>query len=462
MLLICGTVLCLTCVSFYVYEYVTVKRNSQKQLSVIGNIIATNSTAALAFKDQDAAREILASLRAQPRITAAALYTEDGNLFIRYSANVSDTLVPDKAGTGHTFQTSYLDDFEPVVQNGKKLGTLYIRSDMKVFHDRMKLLLILAISLLIVSLIIASFLAHKFQRSISAPILDLVDTSKAVSDRHDYALRAEKYGNDELGSLTDAFNDMLSQIETQRAEIVSFNQQLEQKVAVRTNELEQANRELESFSYSVSHDLRAPLRRISSFINMIKTRVNGKLDEESSALLDRVTANSDKMGRLIDDLLAFARIGRMQLEKKVVSMNRIVKDASDEISRQEAGHNIQFTIHPLPEVLADPAAITQVWENLISNAVKYSANKEVALIEIGSQSRAADIVYFVKDNGSGFDMEHYHKLFTAFERLHSNQEFEGTGVGLAIVQRIVEKHGGRIWAESKKGEGAAFYFSLPK
>jgi light-regulated signal transduction histidine kinase (bacteriophytochrome) len=255
---------------------------------------------------------------------------------------------------------------------------------------------------------------------------------------------------------------MLSQIESQNAEIMSFNQQLEQKVEVRTSELESANRELESFSYSVSHDLRAPLRKINSFINIFIERFKVPIDAENRLLLDRIVANSNKMGKLIDDLLAFARIGKIELEKKPISMTQIVKNLSDDVGKQESGRNIQFSLHALPQITADPTAITQVWENLISNAVKYTANREVATIEIDSQVTRDEVVYFIKDNGSGFDMKHYEKLFTAFERLHSNSEFEGTGVGLAIVQRILDKHGGRIWAESEKDKGTTFFFSLPK
>jgi light-regulated signal transduction histidine kinase (bacteriophytochrome) len=255
---------------------------------------------------------------------------------------------------------------------------------------------------------------------------------------------------------------MLSQIQSQNEEITSFSQQLEDKVVLRTKELEHANRELESFSYSVSHDLRAPLRKINSFLNMFTERAKGTLDKDSQALLSRVEANANKMGRLIDDLLAFARLGKMQVRKQLIPMNRVVKDLSDEILKHEDGRKIDFRIRPLPEAYADPAAITHVWENLISNAVKYTTKREVAQIEIGAQHDGGEVVYFIHDNGSGFDMAHYHKLFTAFERLHGSNEFEGTGVGLAIVQRIIEKHGGRIWASSETGKGSSFYFSLPE
>jgi len=463
MLLICGTVLCITCITFFTYEYITVKNGSQKQLSIIARIIVTNSTAALAFEDREAAQEILLSLKAQPRISFACFYDDRGHLIVKYPANAADSLFPKHPGVaGYSFYNSYLDGFEPVREGDKKLGTLYIRSDLKAFHDRMRVLGFVSIGLLIISLIVAWILSGRFQRNLSGPILALVNTSKSVSFNRDYTIRARKYGNDELGALTDEFNNMLSQIESQNAEITSFNQQLEQKVEVRTTELEHANHELESFTYSVSHDLRAPLRKINSFINMFMDRFKGPLPDEDRILLDRIVANSNKMGKLIDDLLAFSRVSKLYLDKKVVSMNQIVKNLSDEFVRQDGRRNIQFIMHHLPDITADPAAITQVWENLISNALKYSSNRDQVRIELGAETLEHEIVYCIKDNGSGFDMRHYGKLFTAFERLHSSSEFEGTGVGLAIVQRIIEKHGGRIWAESEVDAGATFFFSLPR
>jgi light-regulated signal transduction histidine kinase (bacteriophytochrome) len=325
----------------------------------------------------------------------------------------------------------------------------------------MQILLIVSLSLLLVSLAITSFLADRFQRSISGPILSLVSTSKEVSDNHDYAIRAQKFGNDELGTLTDAFNDMLMQIESQSADIISFNQELERKVESRTVELAQANKELESFSYSVSHDLRAPLRKINSFIDMFVDRSKDQLSTDQKMLLNKISANASKMGKLIDDLLAFARIGRMDIKKQLIPMNAMVKTISDEIARHEPGRKIEFKLQRLPDAFADSGAITQVWENLISNAVKYSARREQAIVEIGAETTAGDTTYYVRDNGTGFDMQHYDKLFTAFERLHSGSEYEGTGIGLANVYRIIEKHGGKVWAESKPDAGATFYFSLP-
>jgi PAS domain S-box-containing protein len=245
-------------------------------------------------------------------------------------------------------------------------------------------------------------------------------------------------------------------------EIRSFNQRLEQKVMERTKELEIANKELEAFSYSVSHDLRAPLRSIHGYMNIFSEEYSGKMDEEAKRLVDIILRNSQKMGQLIDDLLAFSHLGRRELTKGPVSMKDMVSGIWEEQRRLEAGRDINFHLQELPGAHADSVTIRQVWTNLVSNAIKYTRNKERAIIEIGAEEKEDKVTYFVKDNGAGFDMQYYSKLFGVFQRLHSIREFDGTGVGLAIVQRIVTKHGGTVWAEGKVNEGATFYFSLAK
>lgn len=222
------------------------------------------------------------------------------------------------------------------------------------------------------------------------------------------------------------------------------------------------NNELEAFTYSVSHDLRAPLRSIRGFSEMLKEDFETKLDKEGNRLLGRIIHNASRMGQLIDDLLDFSRIGRKQLTPSVVRMQFLVSEVLHDAIDHDASLQNDFHIKPLAEVTGDANMLKQVWINLISNAVKYSRKSEAPVIEIGNFSEDAREVYYVRDNGIGFDMKYSDKLFQVFQRLHNSAEFEGTGVGLAIVHRIITKHDGTLWAEAEPGKGATFFFSLPK
>jgi PAS domain S-box-containing protein len=224
-------------------------------------------------------------------------------------------------------------------------------------------------------------------------------------------------------------------------------------------QLELTNIELESFSYSVSHDLRAPLRAINGYSKMIEEDYSRKMDEEEKKLFENIRSNAEKMSLLIDDLLSFSRLGKKPVEKSKINTREIVESVLNEINKSTI-LRASVKIHPLAPSDGDPSLLKQVWTNLISNAIKYSSKKEKPEIEIGSIQSGEEIIYYVKDNGAGFDMKYIDKLFGVFQRLHSGSEFEGTGVGLAIVYRIITKHGGRIWAEAKVDEGAVFYFTI--
>ena len=227
-------------------------------------------------------------------------------------------------------------------------------------------------------------------------------------------------------------------------------------------QLESANKELEAFSYSVSHDLRAPLRAVNGFAAILLEEFGPHLPAEARRYLERINNGGKRMGELIDDLLAFSRLGRQPLGRRPMSMARMVQDALYELIPQREGRKIDIRIGALPDCLGDPALVRQVWVNLLSNAIKYTRGRAVAEIEIGSTSWTGEDVYFVRDNGTGFDMKYADKLFGVFQRMHRTDEFEGTGVGLAIVHRIVQRHGGRVWAEAEQDRGATFHFTLGK
>lgn len=239
------------------------------------------------------------------------------------------------------------------------------------------------------------------------------------------------------------------------------NAELAQRVRDRTAELEFANQELEAFSYSVSHDLRAPLRQIDGFSQILMTGYQAELPEKARHLLDNVREGAQKMGQLIDDLLNFSRLGRQPLARRPLNLSSLVGEILAEMQQEAPGRPMEIHVDPLPECVGDPALLRQVFTNLLGNAFKFTRGKNPAVIDVGCQEQSGELIFRVADNGAGFDMQYAKKLFGVFQRLHRADEFEGTGVGLSIVQRIIHRHGGRIWAEAAPGRGATFCFTLP-
>jgi PAS domain S-box-containing protein len=712
-LLTCGIVLVLTCAAFISYEAITIHRNMGRALETRAEIIAANISGALAFQNQADAMDVLSSLKKDPRTMAACVYDNDGQLFATYPVNAPSNSFPIRPGeAGSHFDRTSLSAFCPVVRGTRTLGTVYLKSNLSALTERYHGYALLSLAILAGSLLLAYLLSHALQKQISVPILALSESARVVSDRRDYSVRAPKLGGDELGLLTDAFNQMLAQIQEQdralsesetrlravlnsamsavvvidargsvldwnsraeqmfgwtrsdvlgrelaaiiippryreghqrglkhflasgegpvlnrlieisalrrdgtefpveltvsvlktgdavtfcgfitdiserkqaeqqvllqataletaanavmitdrvgvilwvnpafttltgylpeevrgqnprilksgkhspafyqelwstilsgriwhgefinrrkdgslhydehtiapvrsreghithyvsvmqditerkRAEeqIHKLNDELEQRVLDRTTQLETANQELESFSYSVSHDLRAPLRHIDGFVSRLRNAAGASFDENNRRYLDVISKSAKHMGNLIDDLLVFSRMGRAEMRDLTVDLSELVKEIISDFADETRDRNIVWKTGSLPVVHGDPAMLRQVMVNLASNAVKYTRTRERAEIEIGCSETPEEFIICVRDNGVGFDMEYVSKLFGVFQRLHRSEEFEGTGIGLANVRRIIHRHGGRTWAESKVNEGAAFYFSLP-
>lgn len=276
----------------------------------------------------------------------------------------------------------------------------------------------------------------------------------------------------EMGDILSSFERMAKRVQEREMEIISqneeifaMNEELEVRVQERTAQLETANKELEGFSYTVSHDLRAPLRHITGFVELLSKQLQGSGNEKSNHYLSVITNAATQMGQLIDDLLSFSKMGRLEMMILRVSNQALVQESLDTLGPEVSGRQVLWKISTLPDSRGDREMLRLVWVNLISNALKFTRNREQTIIEIGSKSivheNRHETVYFVKDNGAGFDMQYAEKLFEIFQRLHRQEEFEGTGVGLANVRRIINRHGGRIWADSTLNAGAAFHFTLP-
>lgn len=290
-----------------------------------------------------------------------------------------------------------------------------------------------------------------------AELITATSLSAAKSDHMDDALLNRR---DEVGALAREYQALLARLRASFAELHNEEQRLRDMVEERTQELQEANRELQAFSYSVSHDLRAPLRAIGGFSRALLEDYETSLDETAKDYLKRICRGANRMGQLIDDLLLLSRVTRQALKRDRVDLSLIAKQVMSQLQSNDSQRRVELVSSDVPEARGDAKLLRVLLENLIGNAWKYSAGKQQARIEFGADVSQQGTVYFVRDNGAGFDMRYVDKLFGVFQRLHRDEEFEGTGIGLATVQRIVNRHGGRVWAEAEVGKGAVFYFTL--
>ena len=321
---------------------------------------------------------------------------------------------------------------------------------------RQQILIQLSIVLMII-LILAFMIITYLKKYILLPIQELTEANSSFQSGN-LGIRSHYESANEFGILAHSFNLMAETVEEESDK----KDQREAELIHVKNNLEAANKELEAFSYSVSHDMKAPIRHITGYASLLAKKYLDLLPEEGRDYLQNISFSAQNMGELIDGLLQFSKTGRVEMKLMQIDMNEIVDKLVQPIIEQDTEHRIQFNISIMPKTIGDEEMFKSVWSNLIENAVKFTKNKCLAEITIGAEEKDDMIIYFIKDNGAGFDMNYSSKLFTVFQRLHSREDYEGTGIGLATVRRIISRHGGQTWAEGKVGEGASFYFSLLK
>ena len=465
-LLTSGVVLTLTCGTFFVYELVTFRHSMAQSLSTLGEVIATNSTAALAFQNVDDARNVLSALSADSNVVAGALYDPSGAVFASYSNSEAPAAsLPTKPERdGYRFTATRLMLYQPVVFENRRLGTLYLQSDLVEMYQRITLYGGMVVGVIMVAGLVAYLLAKRLQRHITEPVLALASTAKTVAAKQDYSARALRFDDDELGQLTDAFNGMLSQIQQRDLALRSQGDALRREVEERRSieeELRRSNADLEQFAYIASHDLQEPLRMVSSYTDLLAQRYQGRLDDKADKFIHYVTDGARRMQRLIADLLTYSRVGSHGAHLKPVAMAGIVNNVLVTLGPliRETGAAVDVAT-PLPTVLADEVQMMQLLQNLIGNAIKFRSDRpprvRLSAADCDDRWRIS-----VQDNGIGIDPRFAERIFQMFQRLHEKGRYEGSGIGLAIAKRIVERHNGRIWLEPTEGGGTTFFFTVP-
>lgn len=467
-LLVSGTALLLAVMTFFAYDQVTFREALVHALSAQAQIIASNSVSALLFNDPQTAENTLAALKSSPNIESAGIFRPNRTPFAEYvrpggTAALSMPALPNTLKETYKFGGEHLVLVEPIYFQGQMMGYVYVRSDLREIGRRLRRYGAIAFVVLILSMLVASFASYVFRESVVTPIVNLSQVALDVSQGKTYAVRAVPSNErDEVALLVNAFNEMLTQIQARDNELRKAHEELEQRVEDRTRELVIANRELEAFSYSVSHDLRGPVDAVNGFSYVLAREYQEKLDTKGKELVERIRSSGKRMMQLIDDLLNLSRVTSGAMQYQDVNLTEIVRNISNDLLRGAPDRHVEFVVGEAGTTRGDPRLLRVLLENLVRNAWKYTSQHAAAKIEFGVHRKNGTTVYFVRDDGVGFDPRSAERLFQPFQRLHSAEEFPGNGVGLATVQRIARRHGGDVWAESQVEKGATFYFYLGK
>lgn len=498
-MLTCIITLSLAVVIFVGYHTMDARHEMVQSLKIQAEMIGNNCQAALAFSAPRDAEAILESLQVEPSISHACIHDRKGQLFCSYSRE-GLSFPAFQAEASHATDTHLSDGYMRVSaavvdeENQETVGSVTVWSDLSHLRQIFRRHVIISLAILIVSSLVAFLMSKRIQGLISSPILCLADVARAVSNQQEYSMRATKHGNDEVGFLIDSFNDMLEQIQQRDLELVAANNKLEVRVEERTvklidaneqlkgevghrkqaeqalgelnrnlqatvQELRRSNRELQDFANVTAHDLKAPLRAIGTLTDWLYSDYYDTFDEQGREQLQLVKGRVTRMNELIEGILRYSEIGRGHRCMQAVNLDALIAEVVAMVSVPAP-----FAVRiegPLPVVTCERIRLLQVFQNLIGNAVKYM-DKQEGCIEIRCQEGTDHWEFSVADNGPGIDQKYHAKIFKMFQTLAPRDEIESTGIGLAVVKKIVELYGGRVWVESHRNLGSTFYFTLPK
>jgi signal transduction histidine kinase len=457
--LVSSVALLLASAGFFTYDQITFRQSLIRTLSAQAQIVGSNSISAILFNDPQAAQSTLSALQSSQNIASAAIFTMNRQPLARYSRESFNELpdLPQLAPQRvqeYWIQGTYIILVRRILSEGNPIGFVYLRASLRDLDRRLKRYALIAFGVLAISLLAANVVSSSFRKSVAQPIVQLAETAQAISRDKNYNIRVSPpLGKNELAVLVHSFNEMLS-------ELRKSHEGLEHRVSERTRDLVLANRELEAFSYSVSHDLRGPLDAINGFSYLLLNQYSSGLDAQRRELVENIRASSRRMTALIDDLLNLSRVTSSAMRSERVDLSAVASSIIEELCLSNPGRKVDFTAADNAEVPGDSRLLRILMDNLLRNSWKYTSHHDGARIEFGTMHDGKQTVYFVKDDGSGFDPRAADRLFQPFQRLHSPDEFPGNGVGLAIVRRIVQRHGGDVWAEGAVEKGATFYFTI--